>query len=48
VIGLALGVAGATLVAALGATLVLRLLPTVRLQLAGLALLAVVIRSPPC
>ena len=41
--GLALAVAGATLGAALLATLALRLLPTVRLQLAGLALFAVVI-----
>lgn len=41
-IGLALAVAGATLASALAATLLLRLLPTVRLQLAGLALLAVV------
>jgi signal transduction histidine kinase len=43
VTGLALAVAGATLGAALLATLALRLLPTVRLQLAGLALFAVVI-----
>jgi signal transduction histidine kinase len=43
VTGLGLSVAAATLVAALAATLLLRLLPTVRLQLAGLALLAVVI-----
>src|SRR5207244_1386558 len=43
VIGLGIAVAAATLAAALGATLGLRLLPTVRLQLAGLALLAVVI-----
>jgi signal transduction histidine kinase len=43
VTGLGLSVAAATLAAALGATLLLRLLPTVRLQLAGLALLAVVI-----
>jgi len=43
VIGLALAVAGATLAATLAATFALRLLPTVRLQLAGLALLAVVI-----
>jgi signal transduction histidine kinase len=42
VIELGLVVAGATLAAALGTTLALRLLPTVRLQLAGLALLAVV------
>jgi len=43
VTGLGLTVAAATLAAALGATVLLRLLPTVRLQLAGLALLAVVI-----
>ena len=42
-IGLALAVAGATFAAALATTFALRLLPTVRLQLAGLALLAVVI-----
>ncbi len=40
-IALALIVAGATLAAGLAATFLLRLLPTVRLQLAGLALLAV-------
>ncbi len=40
-IGLALAVAGATLAIGLAATFLLRLLPTVRLQLAGLALLAV-------
>ncbi len=39
--GLALAVAAATLAVGFGATLLLRLLPTVRLQLAGLALLAV-------
>jgi signal transduction histidine kinase len=43
VIELAFAVAGATLAATLGTTLALRSLPTVRLQLAGLALLAVVI-----
>jgi signal transduction histidine kinase len=43
VIGLGIAVAAATLATAFGATLALRLLPTVRLQLAGLALLAVVI-----
>jgi signal transduction histidine kinase len=43
VIDLALSVAGATLAAGIVATLLLRLLPTVRLQLAGLALLAVVL-----
>src|SRR5205823_1219303 len=43
VIALALAVAGATLAVGLAATLALRLLPTVRLQLAGLALLAVVL-----
>ncbi len=42
-IGLALAVAGATLAATLAATFALRRLATVRLQLAGLALLAVVI-----
>jgi signal transduction histidine kinase len=41
VIGFALSVAAATLAAGFAATLGLRLLPTVRLQLAGLALLAV-------
>ena len=40
---LALIVAAATLGAGLAAVLVLRLLPTVRLQLAGLAFLAVVL-----
>ena len=40
-IELALAVAAATLVVGLAATFLLRLLPTVRLQLAGLALLAV-------
>jgi signal transduction histidine kinase len=43
VIGLALAVAAATLATGIVATLGLRLLPTVRLQLAGLALLAVVL-----
>jgi signal transduction histidine kinase len=43
VIGLGLSVAGATLAVGLAATLVLRLLPTVRLQLGGLALLAVLL-----
>jgi signal transduction histidine kinase len=43
VIGLALVVAGATLGAGLLVALVLRLLPTVRLQLVGLAFLAVVL-----
>jgi signal transduction histidine kinase len=43
VIELALVVGGATLAVGLAATFGLRLLPTVRLQLAGLALLAVVI-----
>jgi signal transduction histidine kinase len=43
VTALGFAVAGTTLVAALLSTLGLRLLPTVRLQLAGLALLAVVI-----
>jgi signal transduction histidine kinase len=43
VTGLGLAVAAATLAAALAGTLLLLLLPTVRLQLAGLALLAVVI-----
>lgn len=42
-IGFALAVAGATLAAGLVATLALRLLPTVRLQLTGLALLAVLL-----
>jgi signal transduction histidine kinase len=42
-ISLGLFVALATLVAGFGAALALRLLPTVRLQLAGLALLAVVV-----
>ena len=44
--GLALAVAGATLGAALLATLALRLLPTVRLQLAGLALFLAAILLP--
>jgi signal transduction histidine kinase len=42
-IGLALAVAGATLVAGLAAALLLRRLPTLRLQLAGLGLLAVLL-----
>ena len=42
-IGLGFAVAGATLAVGLAATLVLRLLPTVRLQLSGLALLAVLL-----
>ncbi len=42
-IGFGLAVAGATLGAGLVATLALRLLPTVRLQLGGLALLAVLL-----
>ncbi|HEY3182059.1 MAG TPA: HAMP domain-containing sensor histidine kinase [Gaiellaceae bacterium] len=41
--GLALAVGGATLVVGIAAALLLRLLPTVRLQLAGLALLAVTV-----
>jgi len=43
VIALALAVAAATLAIGLAATFLLRMLPTVRLQLAGLALLAVVL-----
>ncbi len=42
-IGFALAVAGTTLAVGLAATLALRLLPTVRLQLGGLALLAVLL-----
>jgi hypothetical protein len=43
VIGFALAVAGITLGVGLVATVALRLLPTVRLQLGGLALLAVLL-----
>ena len=41
-------VALGTLAAGLVAALALRRLPTIRLQLAGLGLLAVALPSPPC